>query len=44
MLFRIQRFSGAGKIGNSQVDPRQSGEILEDKDAVGGSGLAASRK
>ena len=32
------------KIRNSQEVPRPVGENLEDKDAVGGLGLAASRK
>ena len=32
------------KFGNSHVVPRRRGEDLEDKGAVGSSGLAAPRK
>ena len=44
MFFRIQRFSGADKIGNSRARLRLHDENLEDKVAVGSSGLAATRK
>lgn len=44
MLFRIQRVSDAGSIGDSQCMPRCTDENLEDKMSVGGPGLADIRK